>query len=195
MRLLSTDRLHLREITLNDAPFLFKLMNDKDWIQNIGDRGVHSVDDARNYISTRFLTSYDEKGFGFYAMTLKSNKKIIGIAGLIDRKGLDYIDIGYGLLPQYRGNGYAFEATKAIYDFGLDSLELPKIIAIVNPDNQSSINLLNKLGLHFEKMIQVWDKRSRNKVIFFRRTLNGIAFKMMTQMSTTVNSSAQSYGY
>lgn len=155
MGLLSTDRLHLRKITLNDAPFLFKLMNDKDWIQHIGDRGVYSVEDAQNYIKNRFFTSYEEKGFGFYALTLKKSKKIIGIAGLIEREGLDFIDIGYGLLAQYRGFGYAFEATKAIYDFGLGSLNIPKIIAIVNPDNQASINLLKKLGLHFEKMIQL----------------------------------------
>lgn len=158
MKLFSTDRLHIRKITLKDAPFLFKLMNDKDWIQNIGDRGVHSIDDARNFIKNRFLTSYLEKGFGFYALTLKSGKEFIGIAGLIDREGLDFVDIGYGLLPQYRGYGYAFEATKAIYDFGLKSFELEKIIAIVNSNNQASINLLNKLGLHFEKMIQLPDE-------------------------------------
>jgi len=158
MRLFSTKRIHIRRFTLKDAPSLFTLMNDKDWILNIGDRGIYSIDDAENFIKTRFLNTYQENGFGFYVLTLKSNKQFIGIAGLIDRNGLDYVDIGYSLLPQYRGYGYAFEATKAIYDFGLISLELGKIIAIVNSDNQASIHLLKKLGLNFEKMIQLPDE-------------------------------------
>jgi len=161
MRLFSTERLHIRKITLKDATCLYELMNDKDWIQNIGDRGVHSIADAEEYITNKFLRSYRESSIGFYALTLKSTQNFIGIAGLIDRDGLDFVDIGYGLLPKYRGLGYAFEATKAIYDHGLINLELEKIIAIVNSDNQSSINILKKLGLRFEKMIQLPDENKK----------------------------------
>lgn len=161
MRLLSTDRLHIRRITLNDAAYLYDLMNDKDWIQNIGDRGVHSIADAEDYIRDRFFKAYQESNLGFYALILKSTQNFIGIVGLIEREGLDSVDIGYGLLTKYRGFGYAFEATKAMYDYGLINLELKKIIAIVDPDNQSSINILKKLGLSFEKMIQLPDENKK----------------------------------
>jgi RimJ/RimL family protein N-acetyltransferase len=155
---MSTDRLLINRITLDDAGFILKLMNDKDWIKNIGDRGIRTIEEAEEYIRTRFLKTYDEVGFGFYSLILKNTHQSIGIAGLVDREGIDHIDIGYGMLPEFRGKGYAFEATKAVYDYGYKDLKLDKIVAIVNPDNPGSIKLLSKLGLEFEKMIRLPDE-------------------------------------
>lgn len=159
--MLSSDRLHLRKITVKDAPFLFQLMNDPAWISNIGDRGIQTIEEAEKYIKTTFLKTYEESSICFYALTLKSTKQFIGIAGLIDRDGLDFIDIGYGLLPDFRGYGYAYEASKVMYDHGLNDLHLEKIVGIVNPDNQASIIILKKLGLKFEKMIQLPDENKK----------------------------------
>ena len=117
MNVISTDRLLINRITLDDAGFILKLINDKDWIKNIGDKGIRTIEETEEYIRTRFLKAYDEVGFGFYSLILKSDQQIIGIAGLVDREGIDHIDIGYGMLPEFRGKGYAFEATKAIYDW------------------------------------------------------------------------------
>lgn len=158
MNVMSTDRLLINRITLDDAGFILKLMNDKDWIKNIGDRGIRTIEEAEEYIRTRFLKTYDEVGFGFYSLILKNTHQSIGIAGLVDREGIDHIDIGYGMLPEFRGKGYAFEATKAVYDYGYKDLKLDKIVAIVNPDNPGSIKLLSKLGLEFEKMIRLPDE-------------------------------------
>jgi len=158
MNVISTDRLLINRITLDDAGFMLKLMNDKDWIKNIGDRGIRTIEETEEYIRTRFLKTYNESDFGFYSLILKSDQQIIGIAGLVDREGIDHVDIGYGLLPEFRGKGYAFEATKAIYDYGSEELKLEKIVAIVNPDNPSSIKLLTKLGMEFEKMIRLPDE-------------------------------------
>lgn len=158
MNLLATDRLLINKITIDDAGFILELMNDKDWIKNIGDKGVRTIEDAQAYIENRFLTTYVETNWGFYSLNLKNTQQIIGIAGLVDREGIDHIDIGYGILPQFRGKGYAFEATKAIYDYGFQELKLEKIVAIVNPDNLPSIKLLSKLGLEFEKMIRLPDE-------------------------------------
>ena len=155
---MSTDRLLINRITLDDADFILKLMNDKDWIKNIGDRGIRTIEEAEEYIRTRFLKTYNEVGFGFYSLIIKETQQIIGIAGLVDREGIDHIDIGYGMLPEYRGKGYAFEATKAIYDYAYQDLKIDKIVAIVNPDNPGSIKLLTKLGLEFEKMIRLPDE-------------------------------------
>lgn len=158
MTILKTDRLLLNEITIDDAPSILALMNDKDWINNIGDRGMTSIVDAEEYIKTKFITTYKESNLGFYGMILKDSNEFIGIAGLIDREGIDHVDIGYGLLPDFRGKGFAFEATKAVYDYGYSELKLGKIVAIVNPDNSLSIRLLNKLGLEFEKMVRLPDE-------------------------------------
>jgi len=158
MNVMSTDRLLINRITLDDADFILKLMNDKDWIKNIGDRGIRTIEEAKEYIHTRFLKTYNEAGFGFYSLILKDTQQIIGIAGLVDREGIDDIDIGYGMLPEFRGKGYAFEATKAVFEYGYKDLKLDKIVAIVNPDNPGSIKLLSKLGLKFEKMIRLPDE-------------------------------------
>ena len=158
MNIIKTDRLLINRITLDDAAFILELMNDKDWIKNIGDRGMTTIEDAEEYIRTRFLKTYEESNIGFYGLVLKNSKEVIGIAGLVDREGIDHVDIGYGLLPNFRGKGYAFEATKAIYDYGYNHLKLEKIVAIVNPDNPTSIQLLSKLGLEFEKMVRFPDE-------------------------------------
>ncbi len=155
MNIIKTERLLINRITLDDAAYILALMNDKDWISNIGDRGISSIEDAEKYIRSKFLKTYEESKFGFYSLILQHSKEFIGIAGLVDRKGIDHVDIGYGLLPSYRGIGYAFEASQAIYDYGYKVLKLEKIVAIVNPDNPSSIQLLSKLGLKFEKMVRL----------------------------------------
>ena len=158
MNLITTDRLLINRITIDDAGFILELMNDKDWIKNIGDKGLRTIEDVQAYIQNRFLKTYIESNYGFYTMNLKNTLQIIGIVGLVDRKGIDHIDIGYGILPEFRGKGYAFEAAKAIYDYGYQELNLEKIVAIVNPDNLPSIKLLSKLGLEFEKMIRLPDE-------------------------------------
>jgi len=155
MKILSTDRLVISKFTLDDASFIRELMNDKDWIKNIGDRGIHTDQDAENYIKDRFFKSYEEKGFGFYLLRLKSSHERIGTAGLVDREGIEGIEIGYGMLPAYRGKGYAFEAAKAIVRYAKNDLNIAKLVAIVNPDNDKSIVLLEKLGLRYTKMVQL----------------------------------------
>ena len=67
------------------------------------------------------------------------------------RDFLEDIDIGYALLPQFYGQGYALEAAKAVMDFAQQKMKLPKIAAITIESNQASIRLLDKLGLQFER--------------------------------------------
>ena len=155
MEILNTERLVISKFTLNEASFIIELMNDKDWIQNIGDRGVRTLDDAENYIKDKFLASYDKYGFGFYVITLKSTKERIGTVGLIDRDGIEGVEIGYGMLPAFRGKGYALEAAKAIFNHAQNTFRIDKIVAIVNPNNKGSIHLLEKLGLRYEKMVRL----------------------------------------
>ena len=155
MKILSTERLALSKITLKEAGFIHELMNDKDWIQNIGDRGISNLEDAEKYIKETFFKSYETYGFGFYVIRLKSSGKAIGTAGLIDREGIEGVEIGYGLLPAYRGKGYAYEATEAVFNYAKSQLGIEKIVAIVAPNNNKSIFILERLGLHFKKMVNL----------------------------------------
>ena len=153
--ILETERLIISEISIEDAPFFYDLVNDPEWIQFIGDRNVKTIADAENYLSTKIIPSYKKNGFGFYLVSIKSKNLPIGISGLIDRDGLEYIDVGYALLPEFRSKGYAFEATKAVLTFAKNDLQIDPIIAITNVDNIKSCKLLERLGLRFDKIIQL----------------------------------------
>ena len=94
--------------------FLLELMNSPKWLKFIGDRKVHSVRDALQYICARMLPQLRHLGFSNYTILLKSNQQKIGTCGLFDREGLEGIDIGFALLPDFEKQGYAFEAKRAL---------------------------------------------------------------------------------
>ena len=151
LNILETERLVLRWLNADDAPFILELLNDPLWIEFIGDRGVRSVGAARDYIMQGPVAMYQEFGFGLYLAELKSSRAPIGLCGLIKRKDLDDVDIGFALLPQYRASGYAFEASAAVIAYGRDRFHLRRIVAIASPANLASARLLEKLGLRFER--------------------------------------------
>jgi RimJ/RimL family protein N-acetyltransferase len=157
VNVLETDRLVLRWLTPDDAPFILELLNDPDWIRFIGDRGVRTVEGAREYIEKGPAASYTRNGFGLYLTALKDSGESIGICGLIKRDTLEDVDVGFAFLPRYRGQGYALEAAAATMAYGRDPLGLTRIIAIATPDNESSLRLLRKLGLRFERMTRLPD--------------------------------------
>jgi RimJ/RimL family protein N-acetyltransferase len=148
-----TGRLSLRHLALTDAAFILELVNDPDWLRHIGDRGIHTEDAARDYITHGPCAMYARFGFGLYRMELRESGAPIGLCGLVKRDWLDDVDIGFALLPAYRGQGYAHEAAASTLNHGRTVLGLNRIAAIVSPDNTDSIRLLERLGLHFERMI------------------------------------------
>ena len=154
MKILETDRLALYELSVDDAPFMLELLNDPHYLQNIGDRGIRSLEDARQHILNGPVHSYKRNGFGLYLTKLMDTGASIGICGLVKRDALEDIDIGYAFLPKFRGNGYAFEAASATLTYARTVLGITRIVAITTPDNYSSIKLLEKLGLSFEKMVK-----------------------------------------
>lgn len=153
--ILETDRLQLCKITPNDVEFIFELLNTPTWLQYIGDKGIKTPADACNYIITGPMASYNKHGFGLWLIKLKQEQVPIGMCGLIKRDYLENVDIGYALLPQYTGKGYAYEAAKATLDYATINLALNKVVAFTDKDNEHSISLLKKLGMSFEKMITI----------------------------------------
>ena len=152
---LETPRLALRRFTLEDAPFVFEMVNDPDWLRHIGDRGVRTLDDARAYIRDRTLAQYDRVGFGMYVVTLRHGGEVVGSCGLIRRDSLADVDIGFAFLARHRGRGYATEAAAAVLDYGVRSQGLTRIVAIVSPENHRSIRILERIGMRFERMIRL----------------------------------------
>ncbi|MCU0990778.1 MAG: GNAT family N-acetyltransferase [Xanthomonadales bacterium] len=143
---IKTERLSIRPFTLDDAPFILRLLNEPSFIENIADKGVRDLDGARSYLRDGPLASYERHGFGLWRVGLAGSDTPIGMAGLLKRDFLDDIDIGYALLPEFCGAGYAFEATSAVLAYAGKQLGARRVVAIVADYNERSISLLKKLG-------------------------------------------------
>ena len=155
MQVCETERLLLRLLTTDDAPFILELLNEPSFLENIGDKGVRDLDGACQYLRTGPMTSYAQNGFGLWLVQLKDVFTPIGICGLIKRDGLDDPDVGYAFLPRFWSQGYAIEAASATMVYGQETLGINRIVAITKPDNDASIRVLNKLGLTFAKMVML----------------------------------------
>jgi len=151
--LFSTARLCLRKLVKSDAQFILRLLNEPSWLDNIGDKKVASIEDAEEYLRNGPMAMYDTLGFGLYCVMLRDSKIPIGMCGLIKRDGLSNVDIGFALLPEYCGVGYALEAAQATMRYGNKQLGIETLDAITLPSNNSSIRLLEKLGFTFRKPI------------------------------------------
>jgi RimJ/RimL family protein N-acetyltransferase len=150
-----TERLIIRPCSTEDATFIYELLNCTTWLQYIGDRNVNSIHEARNYIEDKMYPQLKRLGFGNYTVIRKSDQQKMGTCGLHDREGLPGVDIGFAFLPQYEGVGYAYEAALEIKNQGFECFGLNQINAITLPSNKRSRKLLEKLGLQFEKLIQL----------------------------------------
>ena len=164
MNILETERLTLRQFTTDDAAFILELLNEPAFIQNIADRGVRTLADARAYIQQGPIASYARFGFGLWRAGLKASDAPIGMCGLIKRDVLPDVDIGYALLERHRGQGYAYELASAVLDYGRRVLNIERIIAITAPDNMASVRVLEKLGLRFDKIVDLPDSGGESKL-------------------------------
>ena len=153
--IIETERLQLRRLSVDDAEFILRLLNEPSFIQNISDRGVRSLDDARAYILKGPVASYEKFGFGLWMVETKPRATPIGICGLLKREVLEDVDIGYALLPEFWSQGYALESASAVMSYAREKLRATRVLAVVNADNQSSIRLLEKLGFQFERMVRL----------------------------------------
>ncbi|WP_299007048.1 GNAT family N-acetyltransferase [uncultured Shewanella sp.] len=154
--MLETERLIVRELTLEDAAFIHALMTSPLYLKNIGDRNIRSIEHAEAFLENNIIKSYQDNGYGLYAVVLKQTNQVVGMSGLVRREGLPHTDIGFGFLPEFMGKGYAYEASKAVMDYAQNVLELNPILAITVKDNVRSISLLNKLGLGYGRFID-WE--------------------------------------
>jgi len=147
--MIETERLYLRPLTEDDAPFYLQLVNEPSFIENIGDKGVRTLEDARNAIITGPMAMQRALGYSLMLVLQKSDDLPVGMCGLIKRDILPDTDIGYAYMPAYWGRGYAYEAAAAVVDFARDKMGLKRLLGIVAPHNVASNQLLKKLGLSF----------------------------------------------
>lgn len=151
MLILETSRLRVESFTLEDAGFILRLLNEPSFILNIADKGVRSLDDARSYLENGPLAHYARHGFGLWRVSERASRDAVGMCGLIKRDTLEDVDLGYALLPEFTGRGYAGEVAWAVVEHARRRHSLGRLVAIVSPGNERSIRLLEKLGFSFER--------------------------------------------
>jgi RimJ/RimL family protein N-acetyltransferase len=164
MIVIRTARLQLRELQLRDGEFILQLLNEAAFLRFIGDKGVRTLSDARDYIRKGPMDSYRRFGFGLYLASLRDGGTPIGICGLVKRDNLADVDVGFAFLSQYWSQGYATESAAAVLDHGWERLQLPRIVAITAPDNHGSIAVLERIGLRFERMIRLTENSEELKL-------------------------------
>lgn len=160
--MINTPRLTIQPLTLADAAFILRLLNEESFIRYIADKQVRSLADAENYLLNGPMQSYQTFGFGLKRVTLNASGESIGMCGLLKRPELDYPDLGYALLPEYCGQGYAFEAAKAVLEAEMPLHHLDCVQAVTLPDNHSSNQLLQRLGLELLGTLELYGKTNNH---------------------------------
>ncbi|NBL65020.1 GNAT family N-acetyltransferase [Flavobacterium sp. NST-5] len=155
MTTFETSRLVLKPAHLEDADFFVELYNMPSFLQYIGDKNIRTTQDAEDYISEKFLPHFQKLGFGNYVVILKENQTKIGAVGIFERDFLPVMDIGFSFFEKYQGKGYAFEAAHHLKEIVAKDFGITKIAAMTTKDNFLSQKLIEKLGLRFQKLIEI----------------------------------------
>ncbi|MBK9630839.1 MAG: GNAT family N-acetyltransferase [Saprospiraceae bacterium] len=154
-KIFETERLWIKPTQLEDASFILELLNTPAWIENIGDRNIRTLEDARIYILNKMQKQLERLGFSNYTIIRKTDNVKLGICGLYDREGLNDIDLGFAILPEFERKGYSFEAAMRLKDAAFKDFGLNTLAAITTKNNVSSQNLLTKLGFKLEGITQL----------------------------------------
>ncbi len=154
---IDTERLTLREITLDDGDLIADLYGDPETMDSY--RGVLSSEESRVWVEG-VIASWQEKGYGYWILFLKDTDTFIGSAGLFDEEidGSLEPEVGYVIQRQYWGQGYASEVAAACYDFALNRTDLDRVITIIDPRNSAAIHLAKKYGLSFLRQSAKWGR-------------------------------------
>lgn len=152
---IETKRLALAELGPWDAAFVLELLNDPTWIAYIGDRGIRTVEAARDYILSGPMAMYAANGFGLWKVALREGGTPVGMCGLLKRDTLPDVDIGFAFLARHQRAGYGYEAAHGVLAHARDRIGLRRVAAITALESPGSIRLLEKLGFRFERLIRM----------------------------------------
>ena len=151
--ILETERLILKPTQPEDASFLLALLNSPKWLEHIGDRNVHSIAEAEQYIVERMLPQLDRLGYSNNTIILKETGAKIGVCGIYHREGLEGVDLGFAFLPDYEKKGYAYESATTLIQAAFTQYDITLLKAMTTHTNLASQKLLEKLGFqHIENI-------------------------------------------
>ena len=167
---METNRLKIRTLNEGDAPFLFQLMNTLKWHQYIGDKGIANVQDARKYIRSKMSTDLDEKGFINHLMIEKASNRPVGTCSIHDRDGVEGLDVGYAMLEEFEGLGYATEGATLMVQMAFTRFKSNQLSAITSIQNRDSQKVLEKIGFRYQSNIMLPDGKEEIRLFVIERT-------------------------
>ncbi|MBO6881768.1 GNAT family N-acetyltransferase [Winogradskyella sp.] len=165
-----TQRLHIRPVTTEDAPFILELMNTPKWIQFIGDRNVRTVEEAENYIIEKVLVQFNKHGYSNNVILRKDDNVKLGTCGIYHREDWEDPDIGFAFLPQYEGKGYAYEAANKLMHVAQQDYGLTELSGYTLEENAASRKLLERLGFSLKGLGNL--PNSDDELLHYHRVLD-----------------------
>lgn len=153
---IETSRLRLRPLRESDADFVLRLVNDPAFIEHIADKNLRTSEDARAFLREGPWTHQSRAGYGQLLVEAKDVREAVGVCGLLYREALDLTDVGFAILAEFRGRGFAIEAARAVLEYGYTELELAEIVGLTSATNLASIRVLEKLGMQQDGSVRLY---------------------------------------
>ncbi|GAB4499666.1 MAG: GNAT family N-acetyltransferase [Anaerolineales bacterium] len=147
---LKTQRLVLRPFTMDDAPALFKIVQEPNIFQYFPNKTAWEMERVERSIQHQ-IEHWEGFGYGLWAVTLAESGQLMGWCGLEFLPDTNETEVGYLLSGAFWGNGYATEAASASVQFGKEEIGLQEIIGLTDPLNIASQRVLEKSGLRFTR--------------------------------------------
>jgi RimJ/RimL family protein N-acetyltransferase len=147
-----TKRLIIRRYAMDDLDDFFRLNGDPEIMQFI--RPAQDYEHSKEFLQKIIESYLTSPGLGRWGMISSESMEFIGSFALIPVDHMNKIQIGYSLLKQNWGKGYASEAVKGGIVYAFNQLKLPEIAGITYPANVSSQKVLLQNGFLFEKTFE-----------------------------------------
>lgn len=157
MIIAETDRLIIRHFNEDDTDYLVRQLNEPDFVRYIADKNVRTQRDALDYLHHGPFVSYETLGVGLNQVLLKETGLPIGMCGVLKRNELDLPDLGYAFLPEFCGQGLAFEAAKAVIAHS-SAKGIRRLLAVTLPANKPSCRLLERLGFRYQRTLELYGR-------------------------------------
>jgi ribosomal-protein-alanine N-acetyltransferase len=154
LHVIETDRLVLRRFDEGDLAAFYALCSTPEIIRYAQNKPLASLEEARALMHAAPFRDYATYGYGRFACVWKATGAVIGFSGVKYVPEFTDNELGYRFLPEYWGRGLATEAGQASIDFARSNLGLPRLIALVHPDNTASAQVVTKLGFAVEKQVR-----------------------------------------
>lgn len=167
---IETDRLIIRKLSMADVCDCFAITSDSRVLKMMVALPLHkTLKDTEEYLF-QIVTNYEQDKNEWWAVVEKESNRVIGFCGFVEYKPhFRRVELGYMFAYDYWGKGYATEASKALIDYGFNMMNLNRIEATVDPENNASIKILEKLGMHYEGLMHkrvICNGEPRDRMVF-----------------------------